>query len=258
MCVYIACLVVSSAFQDESYFPDPSKEIGTQVVNRIGDNDLNILRAIPIFIFCFCGHPSVCSVANELQNLTVARMDTVLAMGVLAAGILYASVCYAAYSSFGNATPKDLLGTFPQSVFVTAARLGMTVVCVAFYALLVNPVRAVLLGWVAACSPPLASQGLLEGDGNTKEFGKISGAWHWVMTTIIAAISLGTALATQDLGKVFSLSGATGFALLCHVCPAVLYLKVVTQATKRMQILAGSLGLFGICVIPVCVAANLL
>merc|ERR550514_2011569 len=107
---------------------------------------------------------NVCSVANELQNLTVARIDTVLAMSLAAAAVIYGAVSYGAYSSFGNATPQDLLNFFPQSGFVTAARLGITVVCTAFYPLLVNPIRTVLLGWVAACSPtppsPTPSPGL--------------------------------------------------------------------------------------------------
>lgn len=279
MCVYISCLVVSAAFRDTSYFPDTKTEIGKWEANRFRDNGLGILQAIPIFIFCFCGHMNVCSVANELQNLTVARMDAVLTSGLFASGIIYGAVSYGAYSSFGNATPKDLLSFFPQSGFVTAARLGITVVCTAFYPLLVNPIRTVFLGWVMACSPATPSQGLLNrsqagardnvihmkeiaGDEERATMAQVTPAiswvWHWVATFFVGAIALGTALVTKDLGKVFSLSGATGFALLCHVCPAALYLRVVTQAKKRMRVLAGLLGLFGFLVIPICVTANLI
>merc|ERR1719487_2924265 len=42
-CVYIACLVASAPFHDDSYFPNPQEEIGKWDANRIGDNNLNIL-----------------------------------------------------------------------------------------------------------------------------------------------------------------------------------------------------------------------
>lgn len=253
-CMYIACLVGSAPFRGDF----PQEEIGNFQANRFGENDLSILQAIPIFIYCMCGHPSVISVANELQNLTTARMDTVLAMSVAAACIISGSISWGAYSTFGDATPKDVLSFFPESIFSSIARIGITVVCVAFYPLLVNPLRAVVLGWVASSSPATKSEGLLGGDGApAKEFARISDAWHWVITAVIGAISLGTALSTTNLGQVFSLSGATGFALICHVCPAALFLKVVTDASKPMRILAGCLQVFGILVIPVCVTANL-
>merc|ERR1719162_513896 len=61
---------------------------------------------------------------------------------------MYLSCCLGAYVSFGNETPQDLLKNYEPNAFITIGRIGMTCVCTAFYPLLVQPVRAVFMGWV--------------------------------------------------------------------------------------------------------------
>lgn len=82
---------------------------------------------------------------------------------------------------------------------------------------------------------------------------------YWVFTMLIGLISLSVALATRSLGKVFSLSGATGFTLVCNICPPWLYLTVAPpDAGSTSKVLARLLLLYGLVTMPVCIIANLI
>merc|ERR1712151_1167784 len=78
-----------------------------------------------------------------------------------------------------------------------------------------------------------------------------------IVTVFIGVSCLGTALLTSSLGLVFSLSGATGFALLCNICPPWLYLMIAGDGEGRgMRIAAWALLGFGLLMMPVCITAN--
>merc|ERR1719410_1453351 len=81
-----------------------------------------------------------------------------------------------------------------------------------------------------------------------------------VVTVFIGLISLGTALTTKSLGVVFSLSGATGFALLCNICPPWLYLMLAPKEGGNYiaRIGAWTLLAYGVLMMPVCITANFL
>lgn len=332
MILYIVGLViVSTAIGDF-----PAEFIGAHETFR-WDNGMKILQSVPVFTFCFCGHMNMLPVAKELVNVSVYRLDVVIFSALTTAAIIYSAVAVGAVISFGDLTPQDLLSTYHPSPAVVIARIGMTVVCAAFYPLLVQPIRGTIAGWVeklmqqeavgeiaaevrdstaaketevgsnrvdplsdsvsTATStsvqpasrqeswrrfPGLRRRQSVE-EQNQRAPQDRSAAIHWILTVLVGGIALAVALSTKSLGKVFSLSGATGFALLCNVCPALLYLRLTaatpgqargdeellaasagdgidrsTKASPGMRVLAMCLLGFGLLSMPVCIAANLI
>jgi amino acid permease len=319
MVVYIVGLVVVSAIYKD--FPEYSaaghREEGQTHLIR-WDNMIKVLQAVPCFTFCFCGHMNMLPIVSEVINPTLLRIDTIITAALFTAGVIYGTSAIAAYESFGDNTPEDLLTFYPSTMTVKFARVGMAVVCTAFYPLLVQPIRRTLIGLVLRfkCgfghsskavggsfrpSPgsnnssqhgaslsirenpvtetsdlpsPLAPRVDSSSSPDTVEGGSRAelapspstfnngGSWmasvaYWAMTVLIGGVALGIALSTKSLGKVFSLSGATGFALLCNICPAWAYLSLVPERSFT-RILAWFLLAFGLVTMPVCVIANLI
>jgi len=255
-------------------------------------------------------------VAGELDNPTLARLGTVVFSATSTAGIVYAATCVGAYLSFGNITPKDLLSNYEANTVIDIARVGMALVCTAFYPLLVQPVRAVLMGWAEAGRQHIRKRNRSDQSGpdpvenslNTAPLQRSaneegvdanpmaeahsssrmsldswqSGVWlvggtdddaeatghrrpstrviaHAAFTFLIGGAALAVAISVESLATVFSLSGASGFALVCNICPAFLYLALAPDESMSFTwLLAVVLGIFGIIMMPVCITANLI
>jgi len=195
----------------------------------------------------------------------------VIFAATLSATLIFSTVASSAVACFGILTPQDLLSRYPPSLAVTVARAGMAVVCCGFFPLLVQPVRTTCLGWMgSALSVGLEfnrdspSQALIgsRSPGAVK-LGYDQAVKHTLdlaypaITLLIGGLSLGIALVTSSLGMVFSLSGATGFALLCNVCPPWLYLVVAPREGERlMRASAWALIVYGVIMMPLCITAN--
>jgi len=239
------------------------------------DNLQKIFQTIPVFTFCFCGHMSIFSIASELEQATVKRMSIVIFIATGAATFVFGTVASSAVFCFGDTTPQDLLSNYAATASVLIARGGMAVVCCGFFPLLVQPVRNTCLGWFESAmtmgfsrqiSPP-NNEAFLSGDANEYDVkaGYMKAVRHslrlsyQVVTVLVGLLSLGTALATKSLGVVFSLSGATGFALLCNICPPWLYLVLTPKEDNPVvRSAAWVLLVYGVVMMPVCITANFL
>jgi amino acid permease len=284
MTFYMVALVVTKALtQDFPEFAAPDRpERGEKQWIRM-DNMAKVLQAVPVFTFCFCGHMNMLPIVNELINPTLVRLNVIIVSASLAAGVIYSTLAIAAYESFGNNTPQDLLTFYSNDQAVKVARVGMAVVCAAFYPLLVQPVRRVLIAWLVRRGPNSREQARRDGgcSSNAENLAAATDApaatstsliatteqeaklgcdrfevAHWGVTILVGAVALCIAISTKSLGKCFSLSGATGFALLCNICPAWAYLSLV-PGRSLTQGTAWLLLVLGVLTMPVCVVANL-
>lgn len=249
---------------------------GTQVSALRLDNTRKIFQTVPVFTICFCGHMNVFSIVGELQDATAKRIKLVILVSTVAATMIFGAVSTSVVVCFGDMTPQDLLNNYPSTPSVSVARFGMALVCSGFFPLLVQPVRSTCLGWLESAmtsgfdrqaSPGLTSaeQQLLAVDIYSEDSRKgymkavnhsIRLSYH-AITVLIGFLCLGTALATRSLGVVFSLSGATGFALLCNICPPWLYLAVVPSGNDHfMRCTAWALLVYGVIMMPLCITAN--
>jgi len=249
---------------------------GTSYMFRYGNSE-KIFQTIPVFTFCLCGHMSIFSIVGELENATATRVNAVILTATVAATFIFGTIAWSVVFCFGSATPQDLLSNYPSSnLSVMIARIGMAVVCCGFFPLLVQPVRGTCLGWIESAmtcgferqTSPMFSpseEALMYEEatassvkkGYLKAVKHILGISYQAITVLIGVTCLGISLATSSLGVVFSLSGATGFALLCNICPPWLYLAVTPKdGNLLLRSAAWALLVFGVVMMPVCITAN--
>eukprot|EP00928_Gymnodinium_smaydae_P093688 TRINITY_DN7799_c0_g1_i2.p1 TRINITY_DN7799_c0_g1~~TRINITY_DN7799_c0_g1_i2.p1 ORF type:complete len:462 (-),score=82.93 TRINITY_DN7799_c0_g1_i2:379-1590(-) len=267
MMLYIALLMFTRATTGSC----PAEEEGSEWPREAfrWGNGLKIFQTIPVFTFCMCGHMSIFSIAAELQDATVKRISFVIFAATVCATAIFGVVAASAVFCFGNLTPQDMLSSYPQTPVVVGARAGMAVVCCGFFPLLVQPIRTTVLGWIESAlaagwdadsqddaKEPLVSDAAVQKGYDMAVKHTLNIAYR-VVTCLIGGFSLCLALATSSLGLVFSLSGATGFALLCNVCPPWLYLTVAPRRGHRCErIGAWALLAFGLLMMPICITAN--
>eukprot|EP00927_Polykrikos_kofoidii_P060448 TRINITY_DN55429_c0_g1_i1.p1 TRINITY_DN55429_c0_g1~~TRINITY_DN55429_c0_g1_i1.p1 ORF type:complete len:474 (+),score=45.30 TRINITY_DN55429_c0_g1_i1:47-1423(+) len=273
MMVYLAALM----FQRTTSGSCPTNH-GSPASNFRFDNMEKIFQTIPVFTFCFCGHQSIFSIASELEQVSVKRMTTVICIATGAATFIFGTVSSSVVLCFGDMTPQDLLSNSGTSASVLIARGGMAVVCCGFFPLLVQPVRNTCMSWIESAmtmgfnrqiSPIVtpSHRAFLDGDiteidmkvGYMKAVRHSLRLSYHVVTILVGLIALGIALTTKSLGVVFSLSGATGFALLCNICPPWLYLMLAPKEGDRfVRCAAWALLAYGVIMMPVCITANFL
>jgi len=239
------------------------------------ENGLKIFQTIPVFTFCFCGHMSIFSIVGELKDVTMKRLTIVILAATGSATLIFGTVAASTVTCFGVLTPQDLLSKYEQTPAVVVARIGMAIVCCGFFPLLVQPIRTTCLGWFQSAMTvgfhrqhsedskttplicPDTSRELVQRGYDRAVRHMLAFAYQAVTLAVVGA-SLCMALETSSLGVAFSLSGATGFALLCNVCPPWLYLVVSPSEEGRRwsRFVAWALLLYGILMMPVCVTAN--
>jgi amino acid permease len=243
------------------------------------DNSEKIFQTIPVFTFCFCGHMSIFPIVGELESATATRVNAVIVIATFAATLIFGTIASSVVFCFGSSTPQDLLSNYPSSnLSVLIARIGMAVVCCGFFPLLVQPVRSTCLGWVESAMTlgferQISLMRTLYAEALMCEEAKVLGVsksylkpakhtldmYYQAITIIIGVVCLGASLATSSLGVVFSLSGATGCALLCNICPPWLYLSVTPKSESLLlRTAAWALLVFGVVLMPVCVTANVM
>jgi len=81
-----------------------------------------------------------------------------------------------------------------------------------------------------------------------------------VVTAAINLAAIAVALSTRDISSVLSISGATGFATICYIAPAYLYLQTVKKHDMKSPWLLSSWALMvlGFAMIPCGIVANFL
>jgi amino acid permease len=238
------------------------------------DNLAKIFQSFPIFTFCFCGHMSIFSIAAELENATAKRLSIVIFIATTSATLIFSIMAWSALACFGDDTPQDLLSNYPSGHSIAVARVGMAIVCCGFFPLLVQPVRSVCLGWIesammswAGYQPAVLEREeplLCENDGGanlarsySKTNDHMMDLCYKVITILIGCLCLAIALTTSSLGLISSLSGATGCALICNICPPWLYLAVTTPKNRTLSRRAAwAMLAYGIITMPVCITAN--
>lgn len=265
VCVYLALLVPALAgdvgFLDchLGSFVDPLTgeivERGQAALVPVGGPEASqMLLAVPIFTFCFCGHMTVAGLVQDLDGPTSSSLNVVVVSATFAAMLVFGSVGFAGYYGFGDTTPSDLMLALPNCPPVSLARLGLTIMCLCFFPLLLQAVRATVMAWIDRMAGSHSSG--LE-DGLISEGPRAASIWSYrLVTAAIALFGLVIGLFVAKLGTVISLAGSTGFVILCYIFPGRCYLLMFPEG--KLRGLAWALVIGGIVMGPTCVIANLL
>lgn len=132
-----------------------------------------MLQTLPLFVFCFTCHQNIFTICDEIVRPTVARIDAVIGGSLTVAVILYLTLCWGSYATYGDGVSADLLDMYPDTGFLTAARVAITMLVISCYPLQAHPCRLCILSALKP-SPRVDlqegkqnTQGTIPGDGSS-------------------------------------------------------------------------------------------
>ena len=203
---------------------------------------LEILRAIPVFVFSYTCHQNIISISNELAQPTVTRVGRVILASVNAGLGVYLLISVSGYLTFGPVVDSDVLKTYPHSPLVAVARIAISLVVTFSYPLQSHPSRGCVISLLGAAArrhdrwrrrreglpppppPPPPS-----------EAPPPSLTMHAAVTTAFLLASTAIALSVTDLGVVLSLVGATGSTIVSYILPGTTYFCLCREPRKRWR-----------------------
>ena len=112
-------------FDPDALCDDDEPHCGGNEIEFVAD--VSLLNMLSVVTFSFTAHVQALTVANEVQEYTQAKMDTVIFGGIFLCLIVYGVVGFGGYWGFGSDIAGNLLISYPtHSVVVTAARVSMS------------------------------------------------------------------------------------------------------------------------------------
>ena len=197
---------------------------------------MEILRALPLFVFSYTCHQNIFSITNELARPTRSRNASVAMIAVgLALGV-YMVLGFSGYYTFGSKVAKDILVSYPKSnVVVSAARLAISLVVTCCYPLQAHPSRVSFTSLVKKLA---GEKAVLDEE-----------VLHWTISSLFVCATGGIALVVSDLGLVLSVVGATGSTIVSYVLPGLSYYLLFPDRPTRFIGLA--LGIMGCIIMPI-------
>jgi len=265
VCIYLAILVPALAGDMDvggcrlGSFQDPLSgdmvQPGETTLVPVGGVKASaMLRSLPIFTFCFCGHMTVAGLVQDLDAPTTRSLNVVVVSATLAASVVFGAVGFAGYYGFGDATPADLMLGLPSCFPVSLARLGLTIMCLCFFPLLLQSVRATMMSWLDRIGNGQTSDSRL-GETFLADSKPAASIWPQRLVTIaIALFGLGIGLFVKELSTVISLAGSTGYVVLCYIFPGRCYLLMFPEGS--LHVVAWALVIGGLVMGPACVISN--
>lgn len=207
---------------------------------------LKLLKMLGICTFAFAAHVQALSVANEVQDYSQGKMNSVIFLAVFLAGGVYCVVALLGYLSFGDGVAGNVLASYPSEVLVQIGRAAISLVVLAAYPLQCKPGRDVFLGFLRNSSSPswrAAAEGSAAYVGFTVTF--VLGTYG------IALVSLNN----QDgFGIILGLLGATTSTMIAYVLPTLAYARLFPHPHSK-RTLALATCAWGVLSMPVCILA---
>ena len=251
--LYVAALVAAGWADKASVAPclddaeEPEAHCGGAVKPLVVN--LGTLEALALSTFSYTAQTQVPDVANALRDYTQARMDACIVASVAICGALYCLIGHAGFETFGQAVNSDLLESYHASPEISVARFAISFVVAFSYPLMCMPFRN-------------SSRSLLE---NQTRWPRVAAyvaehpdRYHYAASSFFIAFTYVVALFVSDLGVILSLIGATAATAIAYIIPCTAYVKTFADdpSTARTRLLAKVVGVYGVVVMPFCVAST--
>lgn len=240
--IYIAVLMPIVIFAGDSVgCPIKEADKGSWVPHD-GLSVVQLLKALPIYTFCFCAHMTMPGATQDLDSPTERKLDIGIVTATFAASVIFGSVAFVGFYGIGDKTQQDVMKDLPECDLVLIARWGLALVCLCFFPLLLQAVRTTLLSWAGE---------LL---GSPSRWARR----YYIITVFIACYGLIIGLFVKNLGVVLSIAGSTGFAVICYIFPGRCYLIMFPDGALSMRLQATCLLVYGLVMGPACLVSNFL
>jgi len=179
-------------------------------------NVLGLFGSFPTFIFAYACQQNVFTVANELKDASMKKMNKIGFMSVATGALVYLPLMLLPYMTFGSAikgtylanlTNDDGTVDIPVMIAYVLASLSVSI----SYVLLLQPVRSSLMSLIFGANQPT---------GRKEKTYRIGLVVFLMLLSYVMAYILG-----DNLELPINIAGLLGGNTMCFVMPFLLYLK---------------------------------
>jgi amino acid permease len=213
---FVSVMIIVFAFPDSGVDPCGKVDVAAGEI-CVGDefavnsNSVEVLGALPIFVFAFTCHQNAFPVVNELVNPTQPRVDVVMISAIATAFSVFIVVAIAGFLTYGSEVASDVLQSYPDMPVTTVARICISLLVCFTYPLQCNPSRRSILNiWKFV-------------DGNKDPSASVFRFRYILITVLFIALSFLIAFVLSDLGVMLALVGATGSTIVSYILPGGFY-----------------------------------
>jgi len=201
--------------------------------------------AFPAFIFAYACQQNVFSVANEIKDVNMKRLNTVSVCSTLTGFLIYLPIMILPYMTFGAAIKTNYLYNFadqygdkvPVIIAFICASLSVSI----SYVLLMQPVRCSIMSLIY---------------GDHQPTGKKERMIRMLLVLGLVGVSFALAYVAGDAVDLpVSIAGLLGGNTMCFVMPFLLYLKKYGFDKKnKFTVLVVATLVFCILLYPICLS----
>eukprot|EP00606_Chrysophyceae_sp_TOSAG23-5_P000928 GSChrysophyteH2.ASY1.ANO1.1285.1 assembled CDS len=232
--VFLVSLVVAYALPDTTGLdPCATCEDSMDIVTAS-------IHVMPIFIFGYACQQNSFGIVNELENPSIQRINSVFLASISSAVVIYIIMASAGYLAFGNTVKPNILVSYPNNSFTSAARIFVSLVVLFHYPLQAHPARKSMLSLISSFYEETA-------EPNKSVYYQRYAA----CMILFLGLSIVIALSVTDLGLMLSLVGATGSTAISYILPGIFYYKIYkNEGPAWLQKLSWYQYIIGIFLVP--------